>query len=116
MTDTIKEFGQVLPDKRIATVAGYQVDVTRVPAIFTIEMMKLKQAAGTDEVSDLESLIDLIARICQVSVPEITKDMLLAKLDMPEITALSKFIMEPLNEKAKAIQAEESGSESGKNG
>lgn len=116
MTDDIHEFGQILPDRRIAKVAGIDVDVTRIPAKYTIEMMKLNQSSGDDEVEKLDRMIDLIARICQEDKPEITKELLLEKLDMLELTALTQFIMEPITARAKDIQAHAGEGTAGKNG
>lgn len=116
MTDTINEFGQVLPDRRIAKVAGINVDVTRIPAKYTIEMMKLNKSSGGDEVERLNSMVDLIARICQEDKPEITKELLLGKLDMLELTTLTQFIMEPITARAKDIQAHAGEGTAEKNG
>lgn len=105
MTDTVQEFGQILTDKRIAKVAGIEVDVSRLPSRFTLEVMKLQNSKIDDSVA-FEKMIDLIARICQLDKKEITTDFILDNLDVAEITLLYRYITDPVNEKARAIQAQ----------
>lgn len=103
MSDTIQEFGQILPDRRIAMITGIEVDVTRLPSRFTLEVMKL-QSSKVDDSAAFEKMVDLIARICQQDKKEITTDLILDKLDVAEITLLYKFITDPVNKKARDIQ------------
>ena len=88
MTDTVQYFGQLLPEKRIANVAGIEVDVTRIPARLSLEAMKLSDGGKPD----IEGVVKLLAKICQTSAPEITEDFLLDHLDITEIGSMMRFI------------------------
>lgn len=102
MTDTIKEFGQVLPDKRMVKIGEYNIDVTKVPSMYTLEVLKLRKS-GLDEAGIFEGMVNVISKICQESVPEITPEYLLKKLDTMEIAELYRFI-DKQDEISKAIQ------------
>lgn len=107
--DTVRTFGGVLSEKRKAMVAGYEVDVSRIPSRFTLELMRAT-SGGTNH----EELIDIIARICQASNAEVTKDVLLDCLGFDELTELAEYIMAPIVEKAKA-KAAKAGEQEAKN-
>lgn len=112
MTDTVEFFGQLLPEKRIANVAGIEVDVTRIPARLSLEAMKLSDGGKPD----IEGVVKLLAKICQTSAPEITEDFLLDHLDITEIGSMMRFIVEPLAKKTESLDAGSVGDVEAKNG
>lgn len=97
-----KIFGGVVSEKRTATIAGVEVDVSRIPSRYTLELME-----ATATKVDYNELIRIIAEICALSAPEITDDFLLDHLELTEINELVEYLIEPIMEKAKQKQVED---------
>lgn len=105
MADSIFEISEIIPDKRIVRVLGYDVDITRIPAKYTLQMMKLGASGGESNPDNVEKMIDIIAGICQSSQPTLTREWLLDNLDFPEINQLGFQISQSVSARTKAVQA-----------
>lgn len=67
--------------------------------------MKLAKSGDVD----FDSQIDILVSICNLSVPEITRDLLENSLDISEINELFEYIMQPVLEKATNSKAKTEG-------
>ena len=101
MAPTNKIFGGVVSEKRTATIAGVDVDVSRIPSKYTLELME-----ATATKVDYRELTRILAEICAISAPEINADFLLNNLEFDEINDLTEYMIEPIMEKAKKKQAQ----------
>ncbi|AGB49460.1 hypothetical protein Metho_1230 [Methanomethylovorans hollandica DSM 15978] len=104
--DSVKTFGGLLPEKRIAIIANREIDVSRIPSRFTLEMMNATRGGV-----DYSVVVKIIADICSKNAPEITPDFLLDNLGIDEINELVEYMMEPVTQKAKAKMAEAAGAD-----
>lgn len=75
--------------------AGFDVDVTRVPARYTLEIMKLTKRGNVE----FDEQLDILVQICQLTNSDVTRDYLIDKLDLAEVVELLEFIVEPVTRK-----------------
>ena len=104
MAPTNKIFGGVVSEKRTATIAGVDVDVSRIPSKYTLELME-----ATATKVDYRELARILAEICAISAPEIDTNFILDHLELTEINDLVEYMIEPIMEKAKLKQAQAGG-------
>jgi hypothetical protein len=104
LADTFFEINSIIPDRRIFRVMGYEVDITRIPAKYTLEMMKLKSSGDDSNPENITKMIDIIAGVCQISQPAITREWLLENLDFTEISQLGFQISQSVNTRTQTAQ------------
>ncbi|MDG6245099.1 MAG: hypothetical protein QCH31_12060 [Methanolobus sp.] len=108
--DLIRDFGTIVPQKRIARIAGEEVDVSVFSTRATLKLIELtsspdKQTA-LESGEGIEDLLEVVAIACQRSNPKITKDWLIDNVDLFTLVEFAQFVMEPVTEKLKATPAE----------
>ena len=80
--------------------AGFDVDVTRVPARYTLEIMKLAKRGNIE----FEEQLEIIVNICQITNADVTLDLLIDKLDIMEVEELLNYIIEPVVKKMESAK------------
>lgn len=101
-----KIFGGVVSEKRTATVAGVDVDLSRIPSRYTLELI---DATSAGKNVDYREVARILAAICAVSAPEIDTDFILDRLELTEINDLVEYVVEQITEKAKQKQSQATG-------
>ena len=99
----IKDFDKILPPKRIAKLAGKEIDVSLIPsrvslelAIFRDNVLKMKSSEEQQRKS-----LEIVAKVCQVKNPKITVDWLLDNTHYEQLIEFIDFVLEPLNRPGK---------------
>lgn len=94
----IRDFNTVIPRKRIAKLAGEEIDVTLIPSRIALELSIFR-----DKVLDMKSFeevqrksLELVAKVCQVKNPKITVDWLLDNTHYEQLIGFIDFVLEPL--------------------
>lgn len=98
--DTFKDFDKLIPPKRIAKLAGKEIDVSKLPSRISIEMAifrdKLLKGEYNNEQAAIRS-IEIVAQACQKSNTDITADWLLDNTDYQQLLEFMDFVLEPIN-------------------
>lgn len=95
----IKDFDKIIPPKRIAKLAGKEIDVSLIPsrtslelAIFRDKVLKMKSSEEQQRKS-----LEIVVQVCQVKNPKITVDWLLDHTHYAQLIEFIDFVLEPLN-------------------
>ena len=109
MGKTFKDFDRLIPEQRIAKLAGKEIDVTRIPSRVTL--MLAEYADSVDRLSPKEQFknaLEPIVAVCKLTDPEVTVDWLLDNTDFAQLQEFTQFVLEPIRQKTQG------GQESGK--
>jgi len=100
----ILDLDKLVPDKRAIRLAGEEIDVSKVPTRVMLEVAKKKDdfQSGGDEAFDL--MLDLVAKICKPSKPDISTDWIVDNTSMEQLLALLEFVLKPLQDRANKAQ------------
>lgn len=96
----IKDFDQVIKEKRLARIAGEEVDVTKIPSRVTLEMAQL--ADNADKLNSEEGFyksVDLVAKACYPSNNKVTAEWLLDNTDFETLMAFMDWVLEPVKQR-----------------
>lgn len=117
-SDILRDFGAIVPQKRIARIAGEEVDVSIFSTRATLKLMELtsspEKAGALESGEGIEDLFGVIATACQRSNTKITKDWLIDNVDLFTLIDFAQFVMEPVTAKLKNMQ-NPGGDDTGKN-
>ncbi len=94
----IVDFDKIIPEKRIAKIAGKEVDVSIIPARITLEVAKFRD--GWLKMSSEEQQkksFEIVEKICKATNPDFDIEEVLDKTNFEQLTAFLDFVMEPLN-------------------
>jgi len=88
----MKNFDMLLPEGRSATIGGLEYTIKKIPARFTLELMKLsEQKMSSDEWFNI--MLDKTVAILNLSGYHlVTKDQLLDNAEMDQLTAFCNYI------------------------
>lgn len=106
MARTIKDFNKLIPETRIAQLAGKEIDVTRIPSRVTLMLAEYADTVNT--LSPREGFIgalEPIVAVCQLTDPEVTVDWLLDNTDFEQLNAFTDFVLEPIRARTQGGQA-----------
>jgi len=110
-SDILKDFGTVVPQKRIARIAGEEVDVSVFSTRATLKLIELtlspEKQAALESGQGIEDLLEVVAIACQRSNLRVTKDWLIDNVDMFTLVEFAQFVMEPVTARLKAMEAKE---------
>lgn len=99
----------MVPQKRIARIAGEEVDVSVFSTRATLKLIELtsspEKQAALESGQGIEDLLEVVAIACQRSNPKITKDWLIDNVDMFTLVEFAQFVMEPVTARLKAMEA-----------
>ena len=100
MGEIIKDFDKIVPEKRVAILAGEEIDVSKIPTRVTIELAKLKDRKDelSDDVKGFEKTLEIIALACK-SNPKINADFLIDNTDFEQLMDFIDFILEPITKR-----------------
>ena len=101
----IKDFDAVAPVRRIAKIAGREVDVTSIPARVTLDLARFKDDRDEEKLTALEQIqatAELVSRVAMRSDPTITADWLFDNLTFEQMLDFIQFVLNPAVEKAEA--------------
>jgi hypothetical protein len=114
-SDILKDFGTIVPQKRIARIAGEEVDVSVFSTRATLKLIELtsspEKQAALESGQGIEDLLEVVAIACQRSNPKVTKDWLIDNVDMFTLVEFAQFVMEPVTARLKAMQEAKEGTE-----
>lgn len=98
----IKDFDKIIPLKRIAKLAGEEIDVSLIPSRISLELaiFRDKVLAMKSEDQQRKSL-EIVAKVCQVKNPKITVDWLLDNTHYEQMIEFIDFVLEPINRPGK---------------
>lgn len=101
MGKDFKDLDKLIEDERFVKLAGQELDVTKLPSKYTLEMAKkVGQYDDPNDPAVVDETIDTIAKILDTqNDKEITPDWLLENTTMDQLLGLIEFIMEPINER-----------------
>jgi hypothetical protein len=98
---SIIDFDKIIPDKRIARIAGKEIDVSIIPSRIALEYVKFVNniLSYSGEEQD-DKIYEFVIRICNVSNKDITLDWLLDNTNQLQMTEFMQFVLEPLTGKS----------------
>lgn len=99
----------MVPQKRIARIAGEEVDVSVFSTRATLKLIELtsspEKQAALESGQGIEDLLEVVAIACQRSNPKVTKDWLIDNVDMFTLVEFAQFVMEPVTARLKDMEA-----------
>lgn len=96
----VKDFDAVIRQERIARLRGEEIDVSLVPSRVMVELLELMEDDDLQNPKNFFRVIDMVAKVCQVSNKKITADWLYDNTDLDTLLDFANFVMEPVKEKA----------------
>jgi len=107
MSATFKDFDKLLPEVRVAKLAGKEIDVSKLPSRTSIEMAAFRDSILKSKVTSEEAAlksIEIVANACAKTNPEldITTDWLLDNTHHEQLIAFMDFVLEPINKPDKS--------------
>ncbi|MDP2217404.1 MAG: hypothetical protein Q8J68_08970 [Methanolobus sp.] len=110
-SEIMKDFGTIVPQKRVARIAGEEVDVSVFSTRATLRLIELtsspEKEAALESGQGIEDLLEVIAIACQRSNPKVTKDWLIDNVDMFTLVEFAQFVLEPITAKLNAMKDQE---------
>ena len=108
----IYDFDALVVEPRLARVGGEIVDVSVMPVAVSLALAKradmskeeMLAAATADSEGELRRVLKLVSDVCVVSNPKVTVDFLMSHLDGPKLTAFTKFVLQPMADKAEEFE------------
>jgi len=110
MKPIIKDFDKVIRQKRIAILAGREIDVTMIPSRIMIELIDMMDSDNLQDPKNFGRIMEMVARVCQVSDKEITADWLYDNTDIDQLLDFAEYVMEPAKARAKESAVDEKNS------
>ena len=116
MTDIIKDFDKIIPDKRIAKLAGKTFDVSLVPTRLALEYVVFRDRALTMTGETVfKQMVSIVAKICGKPVTNgnifkrlfnksINEQWLINHSNFEQLQAFMDFVIEPLMAKAEDVK------------
>ena len=96
----IKDFDTVIRQKRIARLAGEEIDVTLIPSRVMVELLEMMDDEDLDNVDNFFRVIEMVARVAQVSNKKITTDWLYDNTDLETLLDFVGFVIKPAKDRA----------------
>ena len=96
----IKDFDAVIRQERIARLGGEEIDVSLVPSRVMVELLELMEDDDLQNPKNFFRVIDMVAKVCQVSNKKITSDWLIDHTDLDTLLDFADFVMQPAKERA----------------
>jgi hypothetical protein len=94
----IVDFDKIIPDKRIAKIAGKEIDVSVIPARITLEVAKFRDGwLGMSSEELQQKSLEIVEKICKATDPDFDIEEVLDKTNFDQLAAFMDFVMEPLN-------------------
>jgi hypothetical protein len=108
----IYDFDALVVEPRLARVGGEVVDVSMMPVAVSLALAKrgdmskeeMMSAATADSEGELRKVLKMVSDVCVVSNPNVTVDFLMSHLDGPKLTAFTKFVLQPMTDKAEEFE------------
>jgi hypothetical protein len=111
MSAIFKDFDKLIPEARVAKLAGKEIDVSKLPSRTSIEMAifrdRIFKGQITSEEAALKS-IEIVAQACAKTNPElgINTDWLLDNTHHEQLIAFMDFVLEPINRPDKSNKSD----------
>jgi hypothetical protein len=96
----MKDFDAVVRQKRIARLAGEEIDVSLIPSRVMFELLDMMDGEDLNNAKNFFRVVEMVAKICQVSNKKITADWLADNTDLETLLDFSEFVMEPAKNRA----------------
>ncbi|WP_292461631.1 hypothetical protein [Methanolobus sp.] len=110
-SDIMKDFDTIVPPKRLARVAGEEVDVSVFSTRATLKLIDMtdspEKVRSLEEGKNIQGFVEVVATACQRSNPKITADWLMDNVDMFTLVEFSKFVLEPIVRKLEEMKPAE---------
>jgi len=110
----IKDFDAVAPARRVARIAGREVDVTSIPARVTLDMARFKDDLDAGKLTQEEQIartVELVAKVTVARNPEITADWLLDNTTLDTLFDFIGFVLAPTTQRAKEYEEKQGNGE-----
>lgn len=100
-----KDFDKVLPEKRIAKIAGKEIDVSKLPARLVLEQAKFRDDILSGKIKSFvdqqKMSFEMVEKVCQVSNPDFNIDKIVDEITVEQLLQFIEFVLEPLNSRNK---------------
>jgi hypothetical protein len=104
--DFMMDFDVLAPPKRIAKLGGEEIDVSIVSTKVALKFMEFSKKHKMKKLEQVTEIIEIVALVCENSSKKITKDWLLANVDISILLKFVKFVFEPLTQRVKEMSTE----------
>lgn len=95
-----KDFDAVIKQQRTARLAGEEIDVSLIPSRVMVELLEMMGSKDLENVENFFAVMELVAKVCQVSNKKITVDWLYDNTDLDTLLDFAEFVIQPVKEKA----------------
>lgn len=102
-----KDFDKVLPEKRIAKIAGKEIDVSKLPARLVLEQAKFRDDILSGKIKSFteqqNKTFETVEKVCRVSDPDFKIEEIIDDNDVTveQLLQFIEFVLEPLNSRNK---------------
>jgi hypothetical protein len=96
-----KDFDSLIPEKRVAKIAGKEIDVSKIPARIVLEQAKFRDDILSGKVKSFleqqKKTFDMVEKICKVSSPDFEVEKIIDDITVDQLLDFIDFVIEPLN-------------------
>jgi hypothetical protein len=96
-----KDFDSLLPERRVAKIAGREIDVSKIPARIVLEQAKFRDDILSGKVKSFleqqKRTFEMVERICRVSDPDFKVENIIDDITVDQLLDFIDFVIEPLN-------------------
>jgi hypothetical protein len=100
-----KDFDKLSPEKRVAKIAGKEIDVSKIPARIVLEQAKFRDDILSGKVKSFleqqKKTFEMVERICKVSDPDFEVEKIIDDITVDQLLDFIDFVIEPLNRPSK---------------
>jgi hypothetical protein len=96
-----KDFDSLIVEKRVAKIAGREIDISKIPARIVLEQAKFRDDILSGKVKSFleqqKKTFEMVERICRVSDPDFKVENIIDDITVDQLLDFIDFVIEPLN-------------------
>jgi hypothetical protein len=103
MTEIV-DFDKVIPEKRIAKIAGKEIDVSKLPARLVLEQAKFSDDLQSGKIKSMTDIqkrsFETVEKVCKVSNPDFSLEEIIDDITVEQLLQFIEYVLEPLNKRS----------------